>query len=233
MRAFLLAAGVGSRLRPLTNDIPKCLVPINGKPLLAYWVDLMEIHGITDVLINLHHLADKVKFFIENYKSSITFHFYEEPELLGSGGTLRENKGFVRDEKDFFILYADNLTNINLTTFLTYHQLHKRVFTMALNRVNNPRSCGIAELDKNGTIISFVEKPNNPISNIANAGIYIAKPEILELIPAKKIADIGYDLLPHLVGNMAGWETNDYLIDIGTFENLSRAEQEWQFIEPY
>ena len=97
MKAFLLAAGLGTRLRPLTNETPKCLIPINGKPLLAYWIDLMQEHGITDVLINLHHLADKVRVFIENEAppsrkhrdKSVKFQLYDETELLGSGGTLK------------------------------------------------------------------------------------------------------------------------------------------------
>ena len=231
MKAFLLAAGLGTRLRPLTNDLPKCLVPIHGKPLLSYWIELMEKHHITQVLINLHHLPEQVKNFIQNYPSpSITFQLYDEPELLGSGGTLRENKDFVRAEKDFFILYADNLTNINLTDFMAYHQQKKQAFTMALNRVENPYRCGIAELDEKGMISAFVEKPQNPLSNLANAGVYIAKPEILELIPTTGNADIGYDLLPRLVGKMAGWETKDYLMDVGTIENLNRAGQEWALI---
>jgi mannose-1-phosphate guanylyltransferase len=232
MKAFLLAAGLGTRLRPLTNDTPKCLIPINGKPLLAYWIELLEKHGITEVLINLYYLADKVRDFIRNNKSqSITFQFYEEPELLGSGGSLRENKDFVRGEENFFILYADNLTNINLTKLLEYHRLKKQPFTIALNRVEDPSRCGIAKLDENGIVTNFVEKPKNPLSNLANTGVYIAKPEILELLPAKRIVDIGYDLLPKLVGKMAGWETQDYLIDIGTIESLNNAQREWPLID--
>ena len=231
MKAFLLAAGLGTRLRPLTHNTPKCLIPINGKPLLEYWIELMGKHGITEVLISLHHLADKVINFIRNHESqSVTFQFYKEVELLGSGGSLRENKDFVSGEESFFILYADNLTNINLTELLEYHKLKEQLFTMALNRVEDPHRCGIAELDQNGIVTSFIEKPKNPKSNLANAGIYVAKPEILDLLSTTKIADIGYDLLPQLIGRMAGWETKDYLIDIGTFENLNRAGREWELL---
>ena len=231
MKAFLLAAGLGTRLRPLTNETPKCLIPINGKPLLAYWIELMVEHGITEVLINLHHLADKVRVFIENEAPSVKFQLYDETELLGSGGTLKANKSFVQDEEDFFILYADNLTNINLTEFLTFHKQKKQPFSMALNRVEEPHRCGIAELDDNEIIQAFVEKPEKPVSNLANAGVYIAKPEILDWLPTTKVSDIGYDLLPRLVGKMAGWETADYLRDIGTFENLKRAEKEVHFLK--
>ena len=232
MKAFLLAAGLGTRLRPLTNRIPKCLVLINGKPLLAYWIELMERHKITDVLISMHHFTDQIKAFIATYESySINFHFYEETALIGSAGSLRDSKDFVSDTNDFFIFYADNLTNINLTDFLAYHHLKKQSFTMALNRVVNPSRCGIAELNNDGIITSFIEKPKEPRSNLANAGVYVAKPEVLNLIPEKHIADIGYDLLPQLVGRMAGWKTKDYLLDIGTLENLDRAQKEWPFVQ--
>jgi mannose-1-phosphate guanylyltransferase len=232
MKAFLMAAGLGTRLRPLTNDIPKCLIPVNGKPMLSYWIELMEKHGVTEVLISIHHLADKVVDFIKAYESrSVTFKFFEEVELLGSGGSLRENKDFVSKEQDFFIFYADNLTNINLTDLLAFHRLKNQPFTMALNRVENPYRCGIAELDENSIVKSFVEKPKTPASNLANAGVYVAKPEVLDLLPTKKIVDIGYDLLPQLIGQMAGWETTDYLIDIGTLESLDRAEREWRLID--
>ncbi len=228
MKAFLLAAGLGTRLRPLTEHTPKCLVPINGKPLLAYWLELMEQHGITEVLINLHYLADQVRDFLNDHSpAKLSVVLFDEPELLGSGGTLRENKHFVDGESDFFILYADNLTNIDLSAFYQFHKAKGQVFSMALNRVDNPSSCGIATLSQDDIITSFVEKPAHPTSNLANAGVYIAKPEILDLLPNKPITDIGYDLLPLLSNRMAGWQMTDYLIDIGTFDNLRKAEQEW------
>lgn len=228
MKAFLLAAGLGTRLRPLTNETPKCLIPINGKPLLVYWIELMESHGIDEVLINLHYLPEKVKTFIENHAStSLTFKLFEEPQLLGSAGTLRENKAFVKGEDDFFIFYADNLTNMNLSELLNFHRQKQHNFTMALNRVEHPSICGIAAMNSDNTIVSFVEKPQFPTSNLANTGVYIAKPEILDLIPSKTPVDIGFDLLPQLVGKMAGWETTNFLIDIGTFDNLHKAEKEW------
>ena len=228
MKAFLLAAGLGTRLRPLTNETPKCLIQIKGKPLLVYWIELITAHGINEVLINLHYLPNKVKSFIKNYPTSaISFTLFEEPTLLGSAGTLKANKDFVANEENFFILYADNLTNINLTELLNFHKKKEHFFTMALNRVSNPSICGIATLDENDTITSFIEKPQLPTSNLANAGVYVAKPEVLDFIPSKSVVDIGFDLLPQLVGKMAGWETSDLLIDIGTFDNLRLAEKIW------
>ena len=229
-KAFLLAAGLGTRLRPLTDKIPKCLVSVCGKPLLGWWIDLMERHGIKEVLINLHHLSEQVVEFVDSYPNKIKFHFSYEKKLLGSAGTLRENKAFVKNEYDFFILYADNLTNYDLTLFSEFHKKMNRPFTMALFKTDNPKACGIAELDENDIVLSFEEKPKFPKSDLANAGLYIARPEIIDLIPDLEITDIGFHLLPQLTGKMAGWRSSDYLIDVGTKDNLNKANIEWSQI---
>lgn len=230
MKAFLLAAGLGTRLIPITDSIPKCLVNVCGKPLLSWWIDLFQKHGVDEVLINLHHLPEQVIAFIESYNSDVRFKFFYEEQLLGSGGTLRQNKDFVKDESSFFICYADNLTNYNLTEFLIFHKLKISDFSISLFRTDQPTAKGIALLDSNDVIIDFEEKPINPKSELANAGIYISSPKILDLIPEYEITDIGFDLLPKLVGEMTGWKTNDYLIDIGTHQDLEKAEFEWRKI---
>jgi mannose-1-phosphate guanylyltransferase len=227
VKAFLLAAGLGTRLKPLTNSTPKCLMNICGRPLLSWWIEIMENHGINEVLINLHHLSEKVTEYINSHTTSIKFNYYYEEKLLGSAGTLRENKNFVVNEKNFFILYADNLTNYNLTQFLEFHNSTLNKFSMALFRTSNPTQKGIVELDEKKTVVSFEEKPSQPKSNLANAGLYICSPELLNLIPNNDITDIGYDFLPKLIGKISGWETNDYLIDIGTLEDLEKANREW------
>lgn len=230
MKAFLLAAGLGTRLRPLTDNIPKCLVPICGKPLLGWWLELFEQHGIDNILINLHHLGEKVEEYVENYNGSIKIQLFWEKDLLGSGGTLIANKGFVKNEKDFLITYADNLTNYNLTNLINFHRSSNKLLSMALFETDKPKEKGIVELDTDQTIISFIEKPVNPKSNLANAGIYVANPEALDLLPRNKNPDIGFDLLPKLVGKMSGWKSPDYLKDIGTIKHLNEAQIEWQQI---
>lgn len=231
MKAFLLAAGLGTRLKPLTDHIPKCLVPINGKPLLAWWLDLLEKHKVDEVLINLHYLPNLVKEFVTSYKSKVKIKLFYEKELLGSAGTLKSNKDFIKNEEFFYILYADNLTNIDLTKFSKDFKNSNQIFGMVLFRSANPESCGIAELDQNNTIIEFEEKPKNPQSNLANGGVYISKPGVLDLIPNKSITDIGFDLLPKLINKMYGYETNDFLIDIGSYKNLEFAEKNWKFYQ--
>lgn len=154
---------------------------------------------------------------------------YYEEKLLGSGGTVRENKEFIGNEKDFCICYADNLCNIRLRDMIAYHRKHKGILTMALFRTNVPKQCGIAEMDEDGKIIKFTEKPECPESNLANAGIYVADRRIWEYCPAGAEVDFGRDILPQLIGRMYGWEINDYLIDIGTMDNYKRAKEEWKY----
>lgn len=224
MKAFLLAAGLGSRLRPITETVPKCLVPINGKPLLQYWIELFEKHGIDEVCINLHYLSDQVIDFINNSTSNIKWTLSYEPELLGSGGAIFSNQNFITSNEPFFICYADNLTNINLSKILECHKQWNSTFTMALFKTTNPKECGIVELKEN-KIISFEEKPEYPKSNLANAGIYVANVEIFQYNNGdKKFCDFGFEILPKL--DMCGWIDNYYLLDIGTLEKYNQAQKE-------
>ncbi len=227
MKAFLLAAGHGTRLRPLTNQIPKCLVPVCGKPIIEYWFSLFRKYGITEVLVNLNHFPDQVKNYISEHVKDIKVKLSYEEMLLGSLGTIIHNRSFVKGESDFFIFYADNLTNLNITDMMKFHQSSDKPFTMGLFRSNDPYSCGIAELNDKGTVIEFEEKPKFPKSNLANAGIYIMQQELLNtlLLNQHTLLDIGYDLLPKLVNNMNGYEIKQFLLDIGTHPNLKLANE--------
>lgn len=229
-KAFLLAAGFGTRLRPLTNTTPKCLIDICGKPLMAWWIDLFEKHGIEEVLVNTHYLPEQVRGFIQAYHADHnSVHIIEayEPKLLGSGGTVSANRDFIGDDEDFLICYADNLTNVNLSAISMFHGNHDGLLTMALFHTNDPSQCGIAVLDDQQRIIEFVEKPGKPKSNLANAGIYVANRRLFELLPKEGFCDFGKDILPKLVGQMYGWTLNEFLIDIGTPKNLEKAREVW------
>jgi mannose-1-phosphate guanylyltransferase len=231
MKAFLLTAGLGTRLHPITLTLPKCLVPIAGKPLINWWFESMQQAGVTEVLINLHHLPDMVMAHVNTLDTPIKVEFVYEQILLGSAGTLRANKSFVANEASFFIFYGDNLTNTSLSNLYNFHDSQSHAFTMALFETNNPSGCGIVSLNSDATITSFEEKPANPTSNLANAGLYVASPTVIDLIDsAKTPADIGFDLLPLLVGKMRGYKINDYLIDIGTHKNLEKARQDWPLL---
>jgi mannose-1-phosphate guanylyltransferase len=231
MKAFLLTAGLGTRLHPITHTLPKCLVPIAGKPLIDWWFLSMQEAGVTEVLINLHHLPDMVMAHVNALDTIIKVEFSYEPILLGSAGTLVANKAFVANETSFFIFYGDNLTNTSLSNLYDFHVAQPHGFTMALFETNNPGGCGIVSLNEQFTINHFEEKPAHPVSNLANAGLYVASPAVIDIIDGTKTpADIGFDLLPLLVNKMSGYKINDYLIDIGTHKNLEKARQEFPLL---
>lgn len=226
MKAFLLSAGKGTRLRPLTYNIPKCLIPINNRPLLGYWFELLERHGIKDILINTSHLSEKVRDYIKTQKRELNIRLTYEETLLGSGGTIKRNWDFVEDVEYFYIFYSDNLTNINLTKMLEFHKSRRANFTLALIRVPNPHECGVVEVDRNLRIISFQEKPEKPPSDLAFAGIMISNKRLRDYFPDREVFDLGYDVLLNLTGIASGYIMDEYLLDIGTPEKLEKARED-------
>lgn len=237
MKAFLMAAGKGTRLRPFTDDHPKCLIPIHGKPLLGIWIDLLAAHGITDVLINTHHHRDQVERFVSETRAHtpMVLHTAYEPDLLGSAGTVWENRTFMAGQRDFLIVYADNLTNFDLSRLVDAHRRPNPaecILTMALMHTSNPSECGIATLDRENTITRFVEKPEHPDGQLANAGIYIASKEIYDVMEdqagTEKTWDLGHHILPLLAGRMRGFPIAPYYLkDIGTPEAYQAALAQW------
>lgn len=227
MKAFLLAAGNGTRLKPLTDTQPKCLLPIKGRPLLAIWLELCERSGITDVLLNVHAHAQLVRKFVSQLPSGIRITISEEPSLLGSGGTISANRRWVSNEVDFWVLYADVLTNVAFLPMLQFHQVHKPAATMGVYRVPDPKRCGIVTMTHEHQVTAFVEKPMNPSSNLAFSGVLIGTHEMLDVIPDSSPTDLGRDVLPQLAGRMYAYEILDFLMDIGTMENYKHAQASW------
>lgn len=230
MKAFLLAAGYGTRLKPLTDSIPKCLVPINNQPLLSWWIKLLKKHHISEVLINTHYHNEQVSNYVKGIsQTNIKIKIIYEKELLGSGGTIKNNANFVCDETEFLICYADNLTCVDLSKLIHFHNNHSDILTMGLFHANNPTQCGIAMINTENIITEFIEKPLKPRSNLANAGIYVASNKIFDYFPPNKaIFDLGHDILPLLSNKMRGHIIHEYLLDIGTIENYKKANEDWK-----
>ena len=227
MKAFLLAAGHGTRLRPITNTVPKCLVPIRGIPLLAIWLELCKKFGIDELLINIHAQAGLVRDFLRENPNGIRAQVVEEEELLGSAGTLRHNRDWIAAEELFWVFYADVLCQPDLGEMLELHLRRRPTATLGVYEVPDPSRCGIVSTDADGTIQQFVEKPSVPVGNLAFAGVMIATPEIIEMIPHNRPADIGFHVLPRLIGRMQAYRISSYIIDIGTMENYQTAQRTW------
>ncbi|MGD0471278.1 MAG: nucleotidyltransferase family protein [Terriglobales bacterium] len=227
MKGFLLAAGNGTRLRPLTNTIPKCLVPICGAPLLGIWLAWCAKYGVDRVLINTHSHSERVREFLAAYHGPVEVTMTTEAELLGSAGTLFVNRAFVAGEQEFAVLYADVLTNCRFNEMLEFHRLRRAPITVGTYRVLNPTQCGIFVTDKTGRVVEFTEKPKFPKSDIAFSGVLVGGPALLDGVPARTPADIGIDVLPNLVEKMFAFPIASYVLDIGTIEKYEQAQREW------
>jgi mannose-1-phosphate guanylyltransferase len=227
MKAFLLAGGLGTRLRPLTDTTPKCLLPIRGTPILQIWFTLCRQFGIEEVLINLHSHGDVVRKFVEEHADGLRIRLFEESTLFGSAGTILANRDWVRKENSFWVFYADVLTTTNLTQILDFHNSHGRIATIGTYEVPNPSRCGIVQVDNGGIVRDFVEKPKVPISNLAFSGLMLATAALLDEIPDTSPVDLGFHVLPKLVGRMAAYRILDFLIDVGTLETYQTAQESW------
>ena len=226
MKAFLLAAGHGTRLRPYTDSTPKCLLPVQGVPMLGIWLELCHRHGISDVLVNTHAQARTVIEFVQNWRDGVKVQVVEEPELFGSAGTLRHNRKWVQSEQAFWVFYADVLTSVDLSSMLHAHDSDVAA-TLGLYSVPDPERCGIAAIDNEGIVRDFREKPAHPNGNLAFAGVMVGTPSLLEAIPEKPVSDIAFDVLPQLVGRMRAYRIPEYVLDIGTPENYKIAQSTW------
>jgi mannose-1-phosphate guanylyltransferase len=226
MRAMLLAAGLGSRLRPITDTIPKCLVLIGGKPLLQIWLERLTEAGFGPFLINTHYLHEQVEEFVEKsqFKDQVTLVY--EPELLGTAGTLVKNIDFFQGE-DGMVLHADNYCLADLEAFREAHEqrLGGCEITMMTFRTDDPRSCGIVEVDERGVVVGFHEKVENPPGNLANGAVYIFSNLVFQKLKKQRgnLLDISINLLPEYIGRISSFFREEYFVDIGTVSSLKKV----------
>jgi NDP-sugar pyrophosphorylase family protein len=202
------------------------MVPIAGKPLIGYWFDRLEAAGVRDVLVNTHYLPGPFRRYIEELNRTRDLRITEthEPKLLGSAGTIAANAAWADDCDECLIIYADNLSNVDLRRVLTFHHGHEDPMTMMLFHTAYPSQCGIAALDESGHIVEFVEKPAEPKSDQANAGLYVVDADAYREIAGRRVFDIGFDVIPSFVGRMSGFVFDGYHRDIGNLDALRLAE---------
>ena len=231
MRALLLAGGLGTRLRPLTDRIPKCLVPIHGKPLLEYWLDLLFQGGVETALVNTHYLPEPVRAFVaaSSWRDRLTL--VHEDILLGTGGTVLRNREFFGGGA-FIVAHADNLTQFDVAAFISRHHARPKGvdITMMTFDTDAPRNCGIVEENADGVVVAFHEKVENPPGNHANAAVYIFEPGVTDFIATlgREIIDLSTEVIPHYMGRICTFHNLGYHRDIGNPESLRLAEQEFR-----
>ena len=230
-KALLLAAGLGTRLKPITNNIPKCLVRVGGEPILGIWLNNLSKAGCESVLINTHYLSNQVEDYLKEKEfgnMEITTSY--ESSLLGTAGTLIRNSDFFLGGNSMLI-HADNFTNTNLQEFMHFHINttipRKKLLTMMTFKTDNPRSCGIVRVNNSGIVEKFYEKDEDDHGNIANAAVYCFDDNLIKYLLSKnkKFYDFSKDVIPNLLGEIQTYHTNSILIDIGTLERLKNANQ--------
>lgn len=230
MRALLLAAGLGTRLRPITDKIPKCLVPVRGRPLLSYWFDMLFTDGVTRALVNTHYHAEAVNEFVAKSPWRDSVELVYEEQLLGTGGTVLRNREWFGREA-FMVVHADNLSRFPVHEFIAAHRQRPdgAAMTMMTFDTDVPQSCGIVELDARGVVQRFHEKVANPPGTRANGAVYIIEPEVVDFLGSleREFLDFSIDVIPAFLGRIATYHNTGYHRDIGTIDSLRKAEAEF------
>ncbi len=228
MKAMILAAGLGTRLKPLTNTVSKPMVPMVGRPCMEHIIFLLKKHGITDIIANIHYLPEQIKYHFQDGRDwGVNMHYSLEEDLLGTAGGLKKVQNFFGQEP-VLVISGDALTDINLAEFYKFHKARGGLATLALKKVSDPTQYGVVIKNNDHSIKAFQEKPQKEeaISNLANTGIYLFKPEIFNYIPAETFFDYAKDVFPKLLENnitMMGYETKDYWCDVGNLDIYREA----------
>lgn len=236
MKAMILAAGVGSRLDPLTRNVPKPMVPVVNQPVMEHIIHLLVKHGFDDIYCNTHYLAEHIEgYFGSGEALGAKLQFNREVELSGTAGGVKsvaDNKKFFEGSGTFLVIGGDDLTSINLTEMLEFHRKKKALATIALTTVSDPSQFGVVVLKRGGTIAQFVEKPkpDEAPSNLVNTGVYLFEPEILDLIPSGEFYDFGKQLFPLLLQQKRefyGYTTHDYWRDVGNLREYRECHDDF------
>lgn len=227
MKAMILAAGEGTRLRPLTLTLPKPMVPIVGTPLLERTLLWLAGQGVTEAAINLFHRPQAIPDYFGADFGGIRLHYFFEETLRGTAGGLKAAASVFRDAP-FFVIYGDNFVRADLRLLREFHAAHGGAGTVGLFHHPNPTAAGIVAVGTDGRIMRFVEKPSagEVFSDLANAGVYVLDPAVLDVIPTDAPSDFGRDIFPRLMERglpLYGTPLGGYLQDTGTPEAYRQA----------
>ncbi len=227
MKAMIMAAGVGSRLMPMTVNIPKPMIPMANRPLMEITVELLSKYGFKDIIANLHYHGDVIaNYFAGGDSWGVAMQFSPEQELMGTAGGVKKCEWFL--DETFIVVSGDALTDINLADLLDQHHRKGALATIALKTVDEVEQFGVVVTDENDRIKRFQEKPRpqEALSNTANTGIYVFEPEIFNYIPSGEFYDFGKQVFPHLVKMGApfyGHAVDAYWCDVGNLNTYRQA----------
>ena len=232
LKALLLSAGFGTRLRPLTLKTPKCLLKVGNITILERWIKALELIGCESAIINTHYLHDQIEDFIkQNHKKwGIDIEIKYEKKLLGTAGTLLFNQKSFEDST-CLMLHTDNATKVDLKPMIEVHNKREKkcLMTMLTFNSDQPDRCGIVNINNSKIVTSFEEKVKNPSGNIANGAIYMFDNDLINFLNDSKLElyDFSLDVIPQLIGRIKTWHTEERFIDIGTLESYNLAQDIW------
>ena len=229
MKAMALAAGKGTRLFPLTGEIPKPMAPVVDTPIIEHIFGLLAAHGIEEVHVNVHYLADALleAYGEESRTNGMKVHLSREDELRGTAGGVKRLQGNFDDT--FVVVSGDALTDVDIGELVAFHREKGAIATIALHRVYDTSEFGVVEVDEEGSILGFQEKPDpgEAISTLANTGIYVLEPRALDYIPEDTFFDFARDVFPKLLADgqrFVGYQGDFYWSDIGTLQAYRQAQ---------
>ncbi|MBI3292971.1 MAG: NDP-sugar synthase [Elusimicrobia bacterium] len=231
MKAMIMAAGAGTRLRPLTYAIPKPMVPVANRPVIEYTLDNLRRHGFTEVVVNLHSHATMIADCLgDGSRWAMRLHYSHEETLLGTAGGVKKAERWLRDGP-FLVTSGDGLSDVDLSKVLAFHREKRAFATMVLKPVESRFEYGVTVLDATGRIKRFVEKPHwsEVFSNTVNTGIYVFESDIFKFIPAGAPYDFGRQVWPELLKRkkrLYGYITPAYWCDVGDLNEYRRAQRD-------
>ncbi|MFP3896996.1 MAG: sugar phosphate nucleotidyltransferase [Anaerolineales bacterium] len=227
MKAVVMAGGQGTRLRPLTINRPKPMVPMVNKPVIGHILDLLKRHGITDVVMTLHYMAETVEeYFGDGETLGMNIEYSVEETPLGTAGSVKQAEEFL--DEPFIVISGDAVTDIDLEALIAFHEQKEVLATITLYHVENPLEYGVVIVDEEGRVQQFLEKPSwgEVISDTVNTGIYLLEPEVLDYFDSGVKFDFSNDLFPILLKNkdpMYGYVADGYWCDVGNLSEYMRA----------
>ncbi len=232
MLAIILAGGEGKRLRPLTNDLPKPLIPVQGKTLVELVIDVLRAHGMDEVILSIGYQADKIQAYLRDHPAGLPLRYLVEEQPRGTAGALMmlKESGQLPAE-DFFMVNADNLLGADLTALAAFHRSHGGLATVALHEVEDPSAYGVARLEGE-RIVEFVEKPSRERapSHLINSGYAVLSPGVFDYVPHQPFAMYERDVYPAVAraGKLYGYPTQGQWFDTGTHASYARVQAEWR-----